>query len=1062
MKENKSIPMTGVWKKFFLFLFLTFSVGVFGTFAQTKVVTGTVTDAMKEPLPGVSVVIKGTTTGTITDIDGKFSINAKSSDALEFTFLGMKTLAVTVGTQTTINVTLEDDTHVLSETVVIGYGTAKKADLTGSIGSVSSKDILKQPALNAVQSVQGKVAGVNITASDAPGSSPTIVIRGLGTALGGRNPLYIVDGFPVDDIKSISSADIVSMDILKDASSASIYGVRAANGVVLITTKKGQTGSAKITVDSYAGIKTTLNKVKMANASQYITYFNENQNMLKQYGSTTTYQLADASQQPFNTDWYDELLNTGFFNNNTVSLSGGGQTVDYFFSYNYYNEKGMLDGQGYQRSTIRNNNVYKFYNDRLKFSQNINISFANENPKSYGAFNEAYRQSPLVATHYANGRYGLPYASKSTGVMWANEGDGSDGKLNSIGNPLLTINNSAERAKTLTIQGDIEGEFKLTDYLKVNSRFGATKYFYKNRLFTNIKNAWLNTGGVNRTEDQFEGYKTANPGVIEYADNSLNLTNSDTYRWMWEGYITFNKNFGGHNIEAVAGLSRERTGIGSYSSLTGYDVPEKNQYWSMNHADDSYTKVIDQYDYTARSLASYFARVQYNYNHKYYVSATVRRDGSSTFKSSGNYWGTFPSFGLGWTITEEDFMKDFKILDYMKIRATWGKLGNQDVPLNVSTMITYPGSHEGNYSFGDVPGYYQGAMFGTPAKNLSWEITREWGVGFDFTMLDNRLSGGFDFYDKTNTNTILYVTPVYTSPYSDKFYDHGAKVNNRGIELNLGWRDKLPMGITYDISVNYAYNKNQVKDVKATYAGDTGGSLSDGEITKRLMENKPIYGWWMYQADGVWQSQAEIDAANANGEAVLGTPRPGYLKYKDQNNDGKIDDSDKIYAGSYIPSSTYGIHLGLEYKNMDFSIDGYGVSGNKIYNGLKHGRIDGGENITYDTFKNRWTGEGSTNSNPGALREAKASTYFLESGSYFRINNITFGYTFNDLVFKGSRLRTYFTAQNPFMFTGYSGFTPEIVGGGSTDANLPNRTAGIELSAYPTTRNFLVGVNLSF
>lgn len=1061
MKENRSILTLGVWKRFFLFLFFTFSVGILGASAQSAV-SGVVMDALKEPLPGVSVVIKGTTTGTVTDLDGKYSINAKATDVLEFSFLGMKPHAIVVGSQKNINVILEDDAQVLTETVVIGYGTAKKADLTGSIGSVSSKDILKQPAANAVQSIQGKVAGVNITGSDAPGSSPTIVIRGLGTALGGRNPLYIVDGFPVDDIKSISPSDIVSMDILKDASSASIYGVRAANGVVLITTKRGQTGASKISVDSYAGVKSVLNKVKMANASQYITYFNENQNMLKAYGNKNTYELAAASEQPFNTDWYDELLNTGFFNNNTVSLSGGGQTVDYFFSYNYYNEKGLLEDQTYNRTTLRNNNVYKFFNDRLKFTQNLNISFANETPKPYGSFNEAYRQSPLVATKYANGRYGLPYASKSTGLMWTQTGDGADGKLNAIGNPLFTVDNSSEKAKSLTLQGGFEGEFKLTDYLKVNSRFGATKYYYKNRVFRDQKKQWLNTGALGRTEEGFEKYQLEDPTSSARANNSLKLEDTETYRWLWEGYVTFNKSFGGHNLEAVAGLSRERTGIGSHSELTGYDVPYKSQYWSMNHASDKYTKEVIQYSYTARSLASYFARMQYNYNHKYYLSATVRRDGSSTFKSTGDYWGTFPSFGLGWTITEEDFMKNFTLLEYLKLRGTWGKLGNQDIPLNVSTMIIKEGSSSGNYVFGDIPGYYQGAVFGTPARNVGWEITEEWGLGFDFTMLNSRLYGNFDFYNKTNTNAILYVDPVYTSPDRGKFYDHGAKVNNRGIEFNLGWRDQLPMGLSYDVSVNYAYNKNEVKSVKATYAGDTGGSLSDGEITKRLIEGTPIYGWWMYQADGVWQSQAEIDLARANGDAIYGDPRPGYLKYKDQNGDGVIDDKDKISAGSYLPLSTYGIHIGLEYKKFDLSIDGYGVAGNKIYNGLKHGRVDGGENITYDTYKNRWTGEGSTNTHPGAMREAKASTYFLESGSFFRINNITFGYTFNDLVFKGSRLRTYFTAQNPFMFTNYSGFTPEVVGGGTTDASLPNRTAGIELSAYPTTRNFLIGVNLQF
>lgn len=1028
------------------------------SFAQSQIITGTVTDDMNEPLIGVSVVVQGTTNGVATDIDGNYSISASSTDVLVFSYLGMKTQNITVGSQTTINVTMEENATMLNETVVIGYGTAKKQDLTGSIANVNAETIMRQPSLSPIQAVQGKMAGVSITASDAPGSSPTIMIRGAGTALGGRNPLYVVDGFPMEDIAHISPADIVSMDVLKDAASASIYGVRAANGVVFITTKRGQEGQAKISVDSYVGIKTILNKVKMANAEQYVQYYNEN--MMSQ--GNTTKLLAPASQQPANTDWYDELLKTGFFNNNTVSVSGGSKAVDYFLSYNYYNEKGILDDASFQRSTIRNNNVYKLFNDRLKLTQNLSVSFSNNNPRPFGAFNDAYRQSPLVPAKYGStGRYGLPYYNQDTGIVWDNNTipGNSYGNLYSAGNPLLTIDNAADREKTLNLQGGLEAEFKITDYLKANTRFGATKYYFKKRNFRDLKNAWLNSIDPTRDASFFESQKETNPSSTEWANNSLVLEDLETYRWTWEGFLTFNKSFDQHNIEAVAGVSAERSNIGTFSNLKGYDVPNNSQYWNLGMASSDYPKEINQYTLTARSLASYFGRIQYNYNHRYYLSASIRYDGSSTFKTSGKYRDVFPSFGLGWTISEEEFMKDVAFLDFLKIKGTWGELGNQNVPLDVSRILGDPNSSNYNYVFGSS-GYYQGAAFGSPSQRLQWEVTREVGVGFDFSALNQRLSGSFDYYDKTNTNAIMMVSPIPNSGFRDSYPAHGGKINNRGIEISLNWRDQIAStGLTYEIGFNYAYNKNEVKDVKSAYDGGLGGSLSNGENVKRLAQGKPLYSFWVFEADGVWQDQAEI---NANPH--IGDPVPGHLRYKDQNGDGVIDDRDKIYAGTYMPISTYGIHLGAEWRSFDFSIDGYGVAGNKVYNGLMSARTDGGENITKDTFKDRWTGPGSTNKHPGANRDKYPSTYYLESGAFFRINNITLGYTLRDLVFKGSRLRVYATAQNPFMFTDYSGFSPEISGYNldSSKSGNPNLLAGVEMDAYPTTRSFLFGFNLSF
>lgn len=1029
-----------------LILFFMFMLLITGAFAQQSIlVTGKVTDNTGAGLPGVSILEKGTLKGTITASDGTYSFETSGNATLVFSFIGFKTQEVSVNNRLTIDVQLTETLVDLDEVVVIGYGTQKKADLTGAIGSVESEAILKQPALNAVQSVQGKISGVNIITNDEPGSSPTIIVRGLGTALGGRDPLYIVDGFPVDDISNISPSDIVSMDVLKDASSASIYGVRAANGVILITTKKGQKGAAKISVDSYFGVKGILNQVKMANAEQYIEYFNENQAMLDE-----GWYLSD--DQEYDTDWYDELTDLGVFNNNTVSVSGGSEKVDYFLSYNMYSEDGILDEQDYQRSTIRNNNVYKLWNDRLKIKQNLNISFTRSEPKPEGAFNEAYRQSPLVPVMYDNGRYGMPYVNETTGVV-TYEGDTGEtiGSLNSIGNPVFTVDNTNQRTKTFSVQGGLEAEFEITKDLKFSTRAGATKYYSNTRTFSDIERAWLNSDPT-RTEEEFEEYKEANEGVTTYAYNSLYIGKVETLRWIWENYLTYNKSFGSHNIEATVGGSKEKTGIGQFISATGYDVPDQSQYWNVDLASDDYDKVVSETSYTPTALMSYFGRVQYNYDSKYYVTATVRRDGSSVFKENEDYWGTFPSVGLGWTMSKENFMSAVPQIDFLKLRGSWGKLGNQDVPLNVSQTLTSTGSSSYNYVFGEDQDLVYGAAFGTPAVDLSWEVTEEWSVGADFALLDYKLSGNIDFYNKTNTNTILNVSPTLNSEYSDNFYAHGAKVVNKGLELSLAWKDEINRDFSYEISMNYSYNKNEVTDVTSAYDGDTGGSLSNGQITKQLKEGQPLYAWWMYEAVGVWQNQEEIDA-----NPHVGTPLPGYLRYKDQNDDGDIDSQDKTFFGSYMPTSNYGIHLGIAYKKFDFNVDGFGVAGNKVYNGLKGTRINGGENVAYETYKQRWTGEGSTNKHPGAARDSYASSYYLENGAYFRINNITLGYTLDNLVLDRSKLRIYFTAQNPFIITGYSGFSPEI----SSDGD-PSGTSGIELSAYPTTRNFILGVNIQF
>lgn len=1026
-------------------LFLT-SMVVSVAYGQTSI-QGVVKDGSSMiSMPGVTISIKGKAVSTKTDATGKFQINAAPTDSLVFNFIGYRKQTVYIGNQTQLNVFLENENQALEEVVVIGYGTQKKADLTGSISSLKSSDITKQPAMSAMQSIQGKAAGINIIANEAPGSSPNVVIRGLGTALGGRNPLYIVDGIAQTDINNINPSDIESMDVLKDASSASIYGLRAANGVIIVTTKKGKTGTTNINYESYAGMKKILNRVKMANAGQFTTYANE-------FLVSTNGKYTLAKNQANDTDWYDEILKTGTVFNNAVNISGGNEKIDYFLSANNYTENGILDGSKFIRNTIRNNNVYKLFNNRLKFSQNVNLTLTKATPKPYSAFTTAYRQSPLVPVMYDNGRYGTNSVNTTTGIVGLETAPGESlGNLNSQGNPVYEVLRQNQLTNTLRLQGSFEGEFKITDYLKVNSRIGGNKFYSKDRNFVNIKQNYLNANPLKSEADFYAEKEKGGKGNVAFANNSLKYENLEQFRWSWENFLTFNKSFDKHHIEAVLGMSREKYDINSMNSQMGYNVPSQEQYWNIDLASDEYQLISRQTYYTPRALASYFGRVQYNYDSRYYFTGTVRRDGSSVFKNTGKYWGTFPSLGFGWNVSNEEFMKDASWINLLKLRGNWGKLGNQDIPLNVSTIMNSPGASTYNYVFGPEQDLVYGSAYGTPAVDVSWEVTRETGAGIDFAFLNNNLSGSIDYYHKLNTNTILNVTPTLTSPSEQNFYAHGAKVVNQGVEVVLNWNKSISPDFSYSFGVNYSYNKNKVTEVLPAYDGATGGSLNNGEITKQLRVGQPIYGWWMFESIGVFQDANDI-ASNPS----FGVAKPGYLKFKDQNNDGVIDSRDKKFFGSFLPTSTYGINLGINYKMIDFNVSGYGVAGNKVYNGLKSVRQDAGENITLETFENRWTGAGSTNVHPGAEHAYWASSYYLESGSYFRINNITLGYTFRNLYSSKSNLRLYVTAQNPFMFTKYSGFSPELAGDGS-----PNLTSGIELSAYPTTRNFLFGLNMQF
>ena len=1010
-------------------------------FSYGQQITGQVVDETGLSIPDVYITVAGSPVTASADIDGNFSIAAKEGDTLTFSMIGYGNVTV-VATAGRMKINMVPSaSSTLDEVVVVGYGTQKRSNLTGAVGSVKSEQFTKQPAYNAMQSIQGKVAGVQIINNDSPGATPTVRIRGLGTASAGSTPLYVVDGVVTSSIANISPSDIETMDILKDASSAAIYGSSAANGVVLITTKKGKIGKMNISVNSTYAARSMLNPVKMANAGQFVQYYNENQ-------ATLGAPVYLSTNQPYNTNWFDQVTDIGNSQNNTVAISGGSETANYYFSYNNYSEDGILRNQDINRNTIRSNNTFRLFDDKLKLTQNSTYTFTKTNPQPFSAFDEAYRQAPIVPAYYPNGAFGQTFYNQSTGVIGYQAGAGeSIGQINSIGNPLATVFYNNEVTNMSQLQGMFDAEYKITDWLRVNSRIGLSKSFAKTRTYNNIRGRWL-TADPTRTNEQYNALQDqATEGSVTYANNSLGYADTESFRYNWDTFLTFNKHFDKHDITVVAGITKDKRDDVYTSTMSGYNVPVKQQYWNLKEADNT---SATQFYATPTQILSYFGRVQYNFDEKYFLTANFRRDGNSNFKESEKYWGNFPSVSAGWALTKENFLSDIKGLDFLKIRGGYGELGNANVPYNANVLYTSGISNSANYVFGPNQGLVYGAYAGSEVRDISWEVTKEVNAGIDFELLDRRLTGSVDYYNRRTTNAILSVVPILNSPNINNYFDHGGEVKNEGAEVGLNWKDKIGNDFTYFIGGTFTSNKNTLTDVKQAYDGNTGGSLANGQITKRLQSGQPLYAWWMYQADGVWQTQDEID----NNAHIAGA-QPGQLRYRDQNGDGLIDDKDKKFFGSYLPTFNYGINLGFNYKNIDFSVDGFGVGGNKVYNGLKGTRINGGENIAADVYNNRWTGAGTSNTNPGANRTATASSYYLEKGDYFRVNNITLGYTFNEVLNDVAKVRVYATAMNPFMFTKYTGFTPEL-----NNSGIPSETAGIELSAYPNLKTFLFGVQI--
>jgi TonB-linked SusC/RagA family outer membrane protein len=932
---------------------------------------------------------------------------------LVFSYVGFGTQEVTVGSRTNIAINMSNSASTnLNEVVVVGYGTQRRRDLTGSVASVKGTELAKQPVLTATQALQGKVAGVQITTSGAPNAAPVVRVRGTGTILGGANPLYVVDGVITEDIRNINTADITSMDILKDASSTAIYGMRAANGVLLITTKKGRTGKPVFSYDGTVGIREATNLVDMAGPAQYIGYFNE---ATKYYGNPDD-TLSAALLNGTHTDWFDEVLRRAFQQNHNVSVSGGGKLINYFVSAGYITEQGILLKNDFNRFTIRNNNEYRV-TDKLRLGTQLSYSHADlDNVNEGNALNSAYRASPYVPA-LLNGKYGNTSATGN------------------VGNPLVGLDYSTDKGINNRFQGTFTGDYKLLSWLHLRTSFGLDNVRYENTLMglpfanTGANNIFIEAGGnQQRLNTSFE-------------ENVIKST-----KWVWDNTATFTKIINRHNFNFLLGATAEkyhqrntraksldyREGNASFQEFKGDEIsfninnPIPNDKWSRN---------------------SYLSRLNYNFDDRYLITATFRADGTSRFPER-NRWGYFPSIGLGWNVAKEAFMEGQSFFDDLKFRGSWGKVGNDQIAQGLYTTF----ANTGLPYFFDGQQVYGISLDDVVDEDLQWEITDEFDAGVDIGLMNNRLNLVFDYYKKTTEDVLLRVPlPAFTGD-ADYITNLGS-IENKGIELTLGWNDRIG-NVNYNLSANMARNKNKVLELNAGQAVFGGGVGQSGTTTKTDV-GQPIGSFFVFQTSGIFQTDADA-AASAQGAAGA---KAGDLMYVDQNKDGAINAADRVYVGSYQPKMIYGFNGGINVKSFDFSFTTYGTQGSKIYNGKKAARGDVRDNIEADVARNRWTPDRQNTNVPRAnLGILPHSTYFIESGDFFRINNLTFGYTLPKSIFGSlglNRTRVYLTAQNPVTWTKYSGFTPELSSNNTIDA-------GIEQGAYPSVRTFAFGLNINF
>ncbi len=1000
-----------------IILLLLFLLSISG-FAQNITVSGVVTSSDDNmPIPGVNVIIKGTTRGVSTDFDGNYSIQTAKGETLEFSSIGFKTKSITIESQNLINIVLEIDVESLDEVVLVGYGTQRKADLTGSIVTIKSQDIEKTPTANVMQALQGKVSGVQVVSNGSPGDSPTVRLRGIGSYNNDNSkPLYVVDGMFYTNIDFLNSKDIESLTVLKDASSSAIYGVRAANGVIIVKTKTGNLEKKPVfEYDGYTGVQYAQNVIKLANAEQFTTMAYESGsqpdinfvlNAMQRYGRSR----VNPNVPNVNTDWFKEILKPGIIQSHSVGATGGSENVSYSVGANYFSQEGILDMKNeYERFNVRSKIDVKL-SDRFKMGVNTVFSNATKYNAENAAWFSAYFAVPIMPVIDELNTEASPIRYSNAQML------GYRGTQNPF--PVMDYNNNQLKIRKLLSSIYFEVDLipeKLIFKTTYNHDFSALDERYVNLPYT-LGNNVERISGITKTQNTYSNQ-------------------------IWDNVLTYKENFGDHSITLMGGTSYRDEARHSLSvrgeNIAGIDYDTS---WYLNFAEESSIVLAGDGDNGSRIYGvSYFARAAYNYKDKYLLYGTIRADGSSKFTKDP--WGYFPSVGAGWVISEEDFMKDNGIFDYLKLRASWGKLGNDNVAASSGSNTINVISTD----IGDVqtPGITSSSTF----TDNSWEVIEENNFGINIGMLNNQLSIEADYYIRDTKNAIM---PVFVPIINATVDKNSGEIRNQGFEIAINWNKSVSKDFSYTIGTNLTSLKNKTLSVTDPKGYVDAGSA---EFRQRTIVGEPIKAFYGYQTAGVYQNQAQIDA---DPIAVANNLVPGDLIYKDLNNDGAIDDNDRKVLGSYLPKFMYGGNIGITYKDFDFSVSFYGQSGNKILN-RKRGEIifTNDTNMDADLAINRWHGEGTSNSYPSSagLRKGwnqKLSNFWVEDGDFFRIQNIQLAYTIKGEKLFGKNMpetRFTLTADRPFTFFNYNGFNPEV-------------SDGVDRQTYPVPGVYTFGVNI--
>ncbi len=979
-------------------------------FAQNIQVQGTVLDNEGYPQIGAGVFQKGTSNGTVTDLDGRYSLSVPADAVLVYSFQGFSDVEEAVNGRETIDVTMNLDSQFLEEVVVVGYGVQKSKDLTAPIVTVKGDALSKQAAANPMSALQGMVAGVQIIQSGAPGAGPSVKVRGVGSIGDYASPLYIVDGTFVDNIDFLSNNDIESLTVLKDASAAAIYGVRAANGVVLVTTKKGSHDHLSVSYYGYACVQLPLNIMKLCNTEQYVELLN------LAHSNTIGWTDRNAADYPGSTDWYKELVHPAATTSHALDFSGASDKTNYSVGLSYLYQDGIMN---------HSNNDYNRINIRARLDQQmtswlkvgINSVFSRYSKHNYNgnAFYQAFINPPVYNVYNESNEAAYPEKFDSPQLY---------GFGNAYGNPVAFAKYCDDSDKGFKEVLSAYAEFSILPSklsFKISYNLDYSQWDQQNYTPESY------VGGSQGTSVSVLS-KTFGYGVNQILDNVLTYTDRK----------------GRNDFSVMLGQST-RSQFSSWLNGRVNSVPDFDDQ-SKYLVNGSYKNQTATDGASRYNGLSFFARGTYNYDGRYLATLTFRADGSSKYQQK---WGFFPSIGLGWNISDEAFMKNQNVVDYLKLRASWGMLGNDNVPAN--SIVTVGSTGVGSSAvFGDTLVDGMGAQ--TVYQNfLRWEVVNEANVGLDFGFLDNRLTGELDLYNRV-TDNVVFEAPIATGGGTVNLLANNGKVLNQGIELSLNWADKAGE-FSYKLGMNATFNRNRVLELEGR--DYIPGASVAGNYATRTMVGYPIGAFWGYEIDGVYASEGQ-----ALRDPVSQTIKDaGYFKYKDQNGDNVINEEDKTYLGSAMPWMVLGINFGFNWKNLDFSILLNAQVGNKILNAkrMQRGTFTDA-NYDLDFYKNCWRDDNKSNVYPSPEAAStsfiqQANDFYVEDASFFRIQNVQLGYSFTGMKWAKS-IRLYISAQRPLSLFRYNGFTTEI--GGSPISS------GIDSSVYPMQAIYTAGVNFNF